>query len=59
MRVIIYADDFGINHYVNQHIENAINVGKITSTTIMAGNVLIAGFGVGLSWGATVLQVTE
>lgn len=36
MRVIINADDCGINAKVNQHIEQAINKGKITSTTIMA-----------------------
>ena len=36
MRVIINADDCGINASVNQHINEAIREGKITSTTIMA-----------------------
>lgn len=36
MRVIINADDCGMNAHVNQHIEQAIKAGKITSTTIMA-----------------------
>lgn len=36
MRVIINADDCGLNSNVNQHIRNTIEAGKITSTTIMA-----------------------
>lgn len=36
MKVIINADDCGFNERVNQHIKEAIEKGKITSTTIMA-----------------------
>ena len=36
MRVIINADDCGINKQVNRHIKDAIEAGKLTSTTIMA-----------------------
>lgn len=36
MRVIINADDCGYGDINNQHIKNAIECGKITSTTIMA-----------------------
>ena len=36
MRVIINADDFGVNATVNTEIERCIREGLITSTTIMA-----------------------
>lgn len=36
MRVIINADDFGLNATVNREIERCIHEGLITSTTIMA-----------------------
>ena len=36
MRVIINADDCGYGDLNNQHIKNAIECGKISSTTIMA-----------------------
>lgn len=36
MKIIINADDCGMNAHVTQHIEKAITAGKITSTTIMA-----------------------
>jgi len=36
MKVIINADDCGNNEIVNEHIRQAIEAGKITSTTIMA-----------------------
>lgn len=36
MRVIINADDFGINEIVTAEIEKLINIGAISSTTIMA-----------------------
>lgn len=36
MRVIINADDFGLNATVNREIERCIREGLITSTTIMA-----------------------
>jgi predicted glycoside hydrolase/deacetylase ChbG (UPF0249 family) len=36
MKVIINADDCGINAQVNSHIKKAIEAGKISSTTIMA-----------------------
>ena len=36
MKVIINADDCGMSELANQHIEAAINAGKITSTTVMA-----------------------
>lgn len=36
MKVIVNADDCGINPHVNQHIKDAIEAGKLTSTTIMA-----------------------
>ena len=35
-RIIINADDCGISHTVNEHIEKAILAGRITSTTVMA-----------------------
>lgn len=36
MRIIINADDCGKSQIVNEHIEQAIQRGKITSTTVMA-----------------------
>lgn len=36
MKVIINADDCGKNEQVNSHIKDAIEAGKLTSTTIMA-----------------------
>lgn len=36
MKVIVNADDCGINQQVNSHIKVAIEAGKLTSTTIMA-----------------------
>ena len=36
MRVIINADDCGKNEQANRHIKEAIEAGKLTSTTIMA-----------------------
>lgn len=35
-RIIINADDCGMSKQVNEHIEQAILAGKITSTTVMA-----------------------
>lgn len=43
MRVIINADDCGYNKQVNQHIKDAIEAGKITSTTIMANMIDVDG----------------
>ncbi len=36
MKLIINADDCGLSQAVDEHIENAILSGKITSTTVMA-----------------------
>lgn len=36
IRVIVNADDCGYSAKVNQHIKHAIELGKVTSTTIMA-----------------------
>lgn len=35
-QVIINADDCGISQYVDREIERFIQLGKITSTTVMA-----------------------
>lgn len=35
-RIVINADDCGMNAVVNAHIETAIQAGRITSTTVMA-----------------------
>ena len=43
MRVIINADDCGYNSHVNAHIKNAIEAGKLTSTTIMANMTDVPG----------------
>lgn len=55
----------------NRFFVNLANVGNTVSSTIpialceareqglLKGNVLLAGFGVGLSWGATVLRVSQ
>ncbi len=43
MKVIINADDCGATPIVNQHIKEAIEAGKLTSTTIMATEDAVEG----------------